>query len=732
MRNERLYVTGMTCTACAGSIESFLKHEDGIESVAVNYANSTVQLVYDEERISLTQISEIVDDLGYHLILPSDNDRAQAEEQHLANFEQLKKNTLGAFLFATPLFVLGMFFMHWHPGHWISWACATPLLFVFGRQFFTSAIKQARKGTTSMDTLVALSTGVAYTYSVVNLLFPEFLRARGIEPHLYFEAAGVIIAFILLGKYLEERAKHVSSQAIKQLIELQPDTLVVVTEHGDELRSIQQVEQGMYIRVRPGDRIPVDGIIREGDTYIDESSVTGEPLPVRKTVGDEVISGTLNQLGSVVFEATRVGKDTFLAQVIELVKNAQGSKAPVQRLVDRISSVFVPVVMGIALLSAVTWWIFGEQHAFVYGLNALVTVLVIACPCALGLATPTAIVTAMGTAARKGILIKDATALEKLSQVTDLIVDKTGTLTSGKPTVHHVAFLPETTDEELGIWLGMETQSEHPLAHAVCAYLKKVNPELIPIIPESFESLTGKGMEALHSGIPFAIVSFEEAERREARGLSDLLHKLPDQPGTLIVLIKANRAHGILVIQDELKATTAEAIKELKQKGMRIHMLTGDNARVAHHIGEQLGISSIQASCLPADKGNYIRTLQQEGKVVAMAGDGINDSEALALADVGIAMGKGSDIAKDVAKMTLLNSDLRLIGQAMTLSKQTGKVIHQNLFWAFVYNVLSIPIAAGILIPLNGFMLNPMLAGGAMALSSVSVVLNSLRLRRSN
>lgn len=730
MRNERLHVTGMTCTVCAGSIESFLKHEKGIEKVTVNYANATAQLIYDETLISLEQIAAIVSDLGYTLILPTSHADHEAEEAHLRHFQQLRKNTIGAFVFATPLFIIGMFFMHWHPGHWISWILATPLLTIFGRQFFIGAYKQMKKGTTSMDTLVALSTGVAYIYSVFNLLFPSFLRARGIEPHLYFEASGVIIAFILLGKFLEERAKHVSSRAIKQLIELQPENILVIKDNEEILIPVQEVKKGMKIRVRPGDRIPVDGTLVLGDSYIDESSVTGEPVAVHKSLGDSVISGTLNQQGSFVFEATRVGSETFLAQVIELVRQAQGSKAPVQQLVDKVSSVFVPVVISLALVSALAWWFFGSNHAFIYGLNALVAVLVIACPCALGLATPTGIVTAVGHAAQKGILIKDASALEKLAQITDLIVDKTGTLTLGLPTVKKHFISTDTTQDDLTIWYSMEKQSEHPLAKSITDFFGVHYPKLTAIELDAFTSQTGKGLQGVFMGDTYHILSQREAMLLAEAQTRNLLSEISDEPGTVVVLLKNNEPRGILLIQDELKPTTPEAIQWLITNGITVHMLTGDNRNVANHLANKLGIKHVVAECMPAEKGAYIRALRDQGKISAMVGDGINDSEALALADVGIAMGKGSDIAKDVAKITLLNSDLNLLGEGIALAKKTGRIIRQNLFWAFVYNVLSIPIAAGVLIPINGFMLNPMLAGGAMAMSSVSVVLNSLRLRK--
>lgn len=729
MEKENLHVTGMTCTACANSIESFLKHEEGVNKIEVNYANSSVLLEYEPEKITLEQITEIVGDLGYGLILPTEDAERQAREEHQKHFKTLQRNTIGAFIFAFPLFVIGMFFMNWHPGGWISWVLATPLLFLFGRDFFVHAWKQALKGTTSMDTLVAVSTGTAYLYSVFNLLYPSFFSERGIEPHLYFEASGVIIAFILLGKWMEERAKGATSTAIRQLMELQPDSLWILDGDGNQKEiPTSRVEKGMKVVVKPGDKIPVDGRVTDGDSYVDESTITGEPIAVFKEAGDTVFTGTLNQKGSFVIEATKVGSETVLAQIIEMVKQAQGSKAPVQRLVDKVSAIFVPTVMIIAVVSAVAWWIFGTENSFAVGLNAFVTVLVIACPCALGLATPTAVVTSIGSAARLGVLIKDAEAIERLSEVTDLIVDKTGTVTEGHPVVQEVYFDGSVTDEEKRLFHEIESRSEHPLAHAVVNYFSANQVE--KITPDSFESITARGVKAIKEDKEYYVGSHLLVDELGAEGGTVLREQLQDQARTLIYFIRQGKVIGVMAIDDAIKPHSAEAIHKLQQKGVTIHMLTGDSVKTAKRVAENVGIDVVKADCSPSDKGAYIRQLQSEGKVVAMVGDGINDSEALAQSDVSVAMGKGADVAKDVAKITILSSDLLLIPAAYGLSKKTVKIIRQNLFWAFIYNVLGIPVAAGVLIPINGFMLSPMIAGAAMALSSVSVVTNSLRLRK--
>jgi len=608
------------------------------------------------------------------------------------------------------------------------WIFSTPVLLYFGKDFFINAWKQLKHRSANMDTLVALSTGIAYVFSVFTLVYPEFWISRGLEAHVYFEAAAVIIAFILLGKLLEEKAKGNTSTAIKKLMGLQPKTVLVVQADGTEKQmAIEEVEVGAIILVKPGEKIAVDGMVTSGQSYVDESMLSGEPVPVLKEKGEKVFAGTINQKGSFQFEAIKVGKETMLAQIIKMVQDAQGSKAPVQKLVDKIAGIFVPVVIGIAMLTFVLWIVLGGDHGIVQGLLAAVTVLVIACPCALGLATPTAIMVGVGKGAEQGILIKDAESLELAKSITAIVLDKTGTITEGKPQVTGIHWL-QNDDRRKDVLLAIEKQSEHPLADAVVHYLQEVNTASIT----QFESITGKGAKAVYEGEPYFIGNKKLLLENKIEIVASL-QKQADQWGaaskTVIWFSDSKQALAVLAISDQIKQTSVHAIQEMQQMGIRLFMLTGDNEATAKAIAEQTGIQHYKAEVLPQHKADFVKELQQQGHVVAMVGDGINDSTALATADVSIAMGKGSDIAMDVAKMTIISSDLKKIPQAIRLSKQTVRTIKQNLFWAFIYNLIGIPIAAGILYPINGFLLNPMIAGAAMALSSVSVVSNSLRLK---
>ena len=579
-----------------------------------------------------------------------------------------------------------------------------------------------------MDTLVALSTGIAYVFSVFNMLFASFWEQRGLEAHVYFEAAAVIIAFILLGKLLEEKAKGNTSSAIKKLMGLQPKTVIVIEADGTEKqKSIEDVNVGDTILVKPGEKIAVDGMVISGSSYVDESMLSGEPVPVLKNENEKVFAGTINQKGSFQFRAVKVGKETMLAQIIKMVQDAQGSKAPVQKLVDKIAGIFVPVVMGIAILTFLLWLILGGDNGVVHGLLAAVTVLVIACPCALGLATPTAIMVGVGKGAENGILIKDAESLELAKQVNAIVLDKTGTITEGKPQVTDIKWL-NNDDVTKNILLSIEKQSEHPLAEAVVKQFDDVAATSISM----FDSITGKGAKANHNNQMYYVGNKKLLADNNITIADELLKQADEwgkQSKTVIWFSDSKQALSVLAISDKIKGTSVQAIKEMQNMGIELYMLTGDNEATAKAIAEQTGIQHYKAEVLPQHKADFIKELQQQGKTVAMVGDGINDSTALATADVSIAMGKGSDIAMDVAKMTIISSDLTKIPQAIRLSKQTVATIKQNLFWAFIYNLIGIPIAAGILYPINGFLLNPMIAGAAMALSSVSVVSNSLRLK---
>jgi Cu2+-exporting ATPase len=608
------------------------------------------------------------------------------------------------------------------------WFLSTPVLFWLGRDFYINAWKQAKHRSANMDTLVALSTGVAYIFSVFNTLFPEFWHERGLHAHVYFEAASVIIGFILLGKLLEEKAKGNTSSAIKKLMGLQPKTVTIVQDGGYQMEiPIEQVEIGNTIVVKPGEQIAVDGIVINGNSFVDESMLSGEPVPVLKNENDKVFAGTINQKGSFQFKADKVGSETMLAHIIKMVQDAQGSKAPVQKLVDKIAGIFVPIVIVIAVASFIVWNIFGGDNGFTQGLLALITVLVIACPCALGLATPTAIMVGVGKGAEKGILIKDAESLELTKKVNAVILDKTGTITAGKPIVTN-DFWSDDNPVLKQILFNIEKQSEHPLADAVVTHLKNQNTISIT----QFESITGKGAKADLDGETYFIGNkrlIRENKILIENSVAEKANQWGNEAKTVIWFTNKKMVIAILAIADQIKATSQKAIEKLQLSGIEVYMLTGDNEMTAKAVSEKVGIKHYKAEVLPELKAAFVKQLQQQGKVVAMVGDGINDSTALAQADVSIAMGKGSDIAMDVAKMTIISSDLTKIPEAIHLSKATVSTIKQNLFWAFIYNLIGIPIAAGILYPINGFLLNPMIAGAAMALSSVSVVSNSLWLK---
>jgi Cu2+-exporting ATPase len=652
--------------------------------------------------------------------------------QHV-HLKKLKINNLWASILAFPIVVIAMFLMNIPYANWIMLILATPVIVWFGRGFFINAIKQAKHGKADMDTLVALSTGIAYLFSLFSTVFPEFWHNRGQHAHVYFEAAAVIIAFILLGKVLEERAKSNTSSAIKKLIGLQPNSVNIIQDNGQEKEiPISQVIVGDKLLVKPGDKIPVDGEIISGSSFIDESTITGESLPVEKEKEGKVFAGTINQKGSFVFVAQKVGGETILAQIIKMVQQAQGSKPPVQKLVDKIAGIFVPVVMVISVLTFVTWMILGGEDAISQALLAMVSVLVIACPCALGLATPTAIMVGMGKGAENGILIKDAESLEMAHKVNTIILDKTGTITEGKPAVTDIVWnIPDAEKAELEqILFAIESQSEHPLADAVTVSLK-INSNK-RTAPGKFESITGMGVTANYSEYRYLVGNQKLLELYKVSipvTSSAQIIKWQNEAKTVICFARDKELLAIIAIADKIKDTSAKAIADLQNKGIEIYMLTGDNVQTAKAVAQQVGLNNFKAEVMPSDKADFIKELQSQGKVVAMVGDGINDSHALAQADVSIAMGKGSDIAMDVAKMTIISSDLQLISKAIRLSKLTTNTINQNLFWAFIYNIIGIPIAAGILFPIWGFMLNPMLAGAAMALSSVSVVSNSLRLK---
>ncbi len=730
VRKVTLPVTDMSCAACAVSVESMLKAQPGVEDAAVNFANQTASVAYHPAQITLPQMRQAIQSVGYDLIIDEENaaeKQAEAQQQH---YGELKTKTTWAGVLSLPLVVIGMFFMDMPYANYIMLALALPVLWL-GRHFYVNAWKQARHGKANMDTLVALSTATAFLFSTFNTFYPEFWHRRGIHPHVYFEAAAVIITFILLGKLLEERAKSSTSSALKKLMGLQPKTVRIVEGEAEREIPVAQVGVGTVVVVRPGEKIPVDGAVTAGSSYVDESMISGEPVPVAKGPGDQVFAGTVNQKGSFRFAAEKVGGDTVLAQIIRMVQQAQGSKAPVQQLVDKVAGIFVPVVIGIALLSFAAWLVLGGENGLTQGLLAFVTVLVIACPCALGLATPTAIMVGVGKGAENNILIKDAESLERAHRVDAVVLDKTGTLTEGKPEVTDLVWLaePPQRDAYAAVLLAMETRSEHPLAEAV---VRKLGGEVTGVPLDEFESITGKGVRATYRNGPYLVGNralLDEAGVPVAPAVEAQVRALQEAAKTVVYFAGGAGVLAVIAIADRIKATSRQAVETLQARGIEVYMLTGDNAQTAKAVAQQVGLRHYRAEVMPAGKAAFVKQLQAEGKVVAMVGDGINDSHALAQADVSIAMGKGSDIAMDVAKMTLITSDLNVIPKALNLSRRTVQTIRQNLFWAFIYNLIGIPVAAGLLYPVNGFLLNPMIAGAAMALSSVSVVTNSLRLR---
>jgi Cu2+-exporting ATPase len=720
-------VLNMTCASCASSSQSILQTQPGVINVAVNYANTTAQIEYIPTITSPHKLKAALQSIGYDLMIDETEEAKDSlDEIHKKNYKILRNKTVAAILLSIPLVIIGMFFMNIPYANYIMWGLSTPVIGYIGSQFFINAWKQTKHGSANMDTLVALSTGVAYLFSVFNTLFPDYWHQKGLHAHVYFEAAAVVIAFILLGKLLEDKAKGNTSSAIKKLMGLQPKTVTVVHHGGHQMEvPIASVKIGDTILVKPGEKIAVDGKLLSGNSFVDESMISGEPISVEKNINDLVLAGTINQKGSFQFVAEKVGGDTMLAQIIKMVQDAQGSKAPVQKLVDKIAGVFVPIVIVISILSLLVWIFVGGENGFTQGLLAMVTVLVIACPCALGLATPTAIMVGVGKGAEAGILIKDAESLETTRKINAIILDKTGT--EGRPIVTDAIWFNDDSEKKL-VFASIEKQSEHPLAEAVVNYFGKMN--YVPV--NHFESITGSGAKAVVDSETYFVGNLKLLEAQQINLSEEIRDKSTQwlqEAKTTIFFANTKEVIAALAITDKVKSTSVDAIKQLKAMDIEVYMLTGDNRFTAEAIAKQVGISQFKAEVLPSHKADFVKELQAQGKIVAMVGDGINDSNALAQSDVSIAMGKGSDIAMDVAKMTIISSELSRIPKAINLSKYTVMAIRQNLFWAFIYNVIGIPIAAGILFPINGFMLSPMIAGAAMALSSVSVVSNSLRLK---
>jgi Cu2+-exporting ATPase len=729
-----LKIKGMSCASCAGSIESILDHKNGVLTASVNFATNKLLLEIDESVVTLEEVKAEVQSVGYDLLLNEEERQDESSSDESSMVDYYRKHFIGALLFTFPVFIISMFFMEWEAGRWISMFLSLPVLAWFGRGFFQNAWKQAKHFKTNMDSLVALSTGVAFSFSVWSTIYP-WLNSQSIpSTEVYFEAATVIIVFILLGKWLEEKAKAKTHSSIKNLIGLQPKTLVAIKGNEQIEMPISEAKVGLEIIIKPGDKIPVDGVLSSGSSLVNERLITGEPVAVEKVKGDKVYAGSINQQGSFHFIAEKVGAETLLAQIITMVEQAQGSKAPVQKLADKIASIFVPTILAISLLTAVAWLVFGGENAGTFALLNAVAVLVIACPCALGLATPTAIMVGMGVGANNNILIKDAESLEVARNVTDVVLDKTGTITEGKPSVTSQKWFNQDDNKHphlAGILLALELKSEHPLATAIVSTLKEQG--ITAGIIETFNSVTGNGITGTDQSGQYYYVGNQDLLEKNQIAITETIAKTvkewQSEAKTVIYFANSTEVLAIFGITDKIKSTSISAVKKLKEMGIRVSILTGDHPKSAHFVAEKLGIVSVYAGLKPSEKAKHIQDLQEEGKVVAMVGDGINDSHAMAQADLSIAMAHGADIAIDVAKMTLITSDLNALPSAITLSHKTMNGVKQNLFWAFIYNLIGIPIAAGLLFPINGFLLNPMFAGAAMALSSVSVVLNSLRLK---
>lgn len=759
---EKTYpVKGMSCASCSAHVGKALRSVEGVVEVNVNLPMNRATVKFDDAACTAQQLQQSVERMGFELIIDQTDDEGThifadeevASEKNSANelnqttpntsnkkstsnkcianhneaLKQMQRNAWGALAIAIPLLVLGII-PHLFAGQEVA-SCflAAYSLWKYGRLFYAPAWKLLKHGTSNMDTLVALSISVSFIYSFCNLFFPQWFISHGMQPHLYFDSVGVITAFILLGRMLEARAKHRTTNSIRKLMQLQPKQVVCVFPNGKEVtKHVNDVKTGDVLLARPGDRIAVDGEVITGASNVDESSLSGEPIPVEKNIGDKVMAGTINKNGTLHYRAEKRATDTLLAQIVRMVQEAQGSKVPVQALVDRIAAVFVPTIIGISLITLIAWILLDSANGLTHGLVAMVSVLVIACPCSLGLATPTAIIVGIGRGASAGILIKDATCLEVAEKINAVVLDKTGTITVGHPEVKAAWFESDSESQWRNILLSLERQSEHPLAEAVCTFLKNETTCKV----ENFTALPGNGVSGCIDGCTYYVGSLKWMQEKNIT-LTATQHQFANnythQACSLVALTDGTKILALLALTDEVKSTSATAIKQLKALGIETYMLTGDNAQTAAVVASEVGIDHYVAHTLPADKANFVKQLQAEGKKVAMVGDGINDSAALAVADLSIAMGRGSDIAIDTAMLTLLTSDLLRLPQAIRLSARTVRTIRQNLFWAFFYNVVSVPIAAGVLYPICGFMLSPMIAGAAMALSSVSVVTNSLR-----
>ncbi|MCX6754531.1 MAG: heavy metal translocating P-type ATPase [Candidatus Nomurabacteria bacterium] len=753
MINKKYKIKGMHCASCAGVIERTFKKIDGVSFVEVNYTTEGVKILFDETKIKINELSEKIEPLGYSLVFSGSDENSssvvdmdQSKKEKILELKDMKNKLISVI----PLALISVFIMSWDilasynkiPEmsytvkeffHHLLPVMATYTLFVVGKPYLLGFYRFVRYGKANMDTLIGMGTIAAFIYSFIVSSFEDLLKPFLNVESTYFDVTIVVIAFITLGKYLEFRSKIKTGDAIEKLLNLGAKTAFIICDGKEIEVSVNEVNHGDLIIVKPGTKIPVDGIVTEGYSYVDESMITGEPVPTEKKIGDLVIAGTLNTNGSFIFSATKVGSETLLAQIIKMVEEAQGSKAPIQALADKISAIFVPIVLVISFISLGSWLVIGSSslgfsQALSYGLMSFVGVLVIACPCALGLATPTAIIVGVGKGAKEGILIKDAATLEKLYKVDTVIVDKTGTITVGKPKLVDIVNLSKNTEDKIiSIIAALENKSEHPISRAIIDYSKENKIEILNV--SDFYNIEGKGLKGLVNNIEYFVGNIKLIQDLNIDFNYSLIEKYTLQGKTPVILATRKEVMGFVMVADEIKKESKQAVEDLHNLGIKVVMVTGDDKKTADYIASLVGIDSVIAHVLPKDKLEKVKELQQQGRIVAMAGDGVNDAPALAQADVGIAMGTGTDVAIESAGITLLNGDISKLVKAIKLSKMTMHGIKQNLFWAFIYNIIGIPVAAGLLFPIWGIVLNPIFAGLAMAFSSVSVVGNSLRLK---
>ncbi|HZD58938.1 MAG TPA: heavy metal translocating P-type ATPase [Anaerolineae bacterium] len=731
-------IGGMTCASCVRRVELALLKVNGVVLASVNLATEKGVVKYISEMASPQQLKQAIKDAGYEVKDSGETAAAGEVVKRRSEVDEIRRRLIPAAVLSVLIMagsmhelIPALMLIPMQIRFIILLALATPVQFWAGWRFYKGAYLTAKHGTTDMNTLVAVGTSAAYLYSLVVTFFPGIFEAQGIMPGVYYDTSAAIIALILFGRYLEAKAKGRASDAIKKLLGLQAKTGRVI-RGGQEIDiPIEEISVGDVVVVRPGEKVPVDGVVVEGYSSVDESMITGESIPVEKREGDEVIGATINKTGAFKFRTTKVGSETALAQIIKLVEEAQGSKAPIQRLADIVASYFVPTVITIAVLTFIVWFFFGPEPAFTVAILNFVAVLIIACPCSLGLATPTAIMVGTGQGAQNGILIRDAQALENAHRINAVVLDKTGTLTLGKPVVTDIIASNGFSEEEiLRLAASAERGSEHPLGEAIVARAKELGISLAK--PSDFESFTGLGIGASIEGQAVLMGNLRLMQERTINldGIAERALQLSGEGKTPMYTAVDSGVVGLVAVADVLKPNSKEAVERLRQMGLEVIMITGDNERTATAIAKQVGVDRVLAEVLPADKAREIRRLQEEGKVVAMVGDGINDAPALAQADIGIAIGTGTDIAIEASDITLISGDLQGLVTSIALSRKTLRTIYQNLFWAFFYNIILIPVAAGALYPLFGIRLDPIYAAGAMAFSSVSVVSNSLRLRR--